>query len=1084
MHSRRRAAANRIKRPLSRYLEALERRLALTGAPSALPDAYQILQDETLLTRPSVPDTAEVEWLNEDFSDGASELWSSSLRSETPSGEDFLGRFGNDELRLSLVDLPRHGQVRLEFDLYVIQSWDGPGDEFRLSSENGASLIDRSFNNHGGAPDAVAIDTLGYAHQGDAIYHFSFTLDHKDAELAFVFAGQGLQHLDDESWGLDNVKVMLVGTEPAGPVGVLGNDAPADGGELTAELHSAPLHGEIVLDSSGAFAYVPDEGYSGTDRFFYVAREGDQVSAPTLVTIEVARATPPVAEPDEYFTPQGVTLRTQSTETVLLFDDFEQAPSTAWSSDLVARTPVGDRGFLGRFNNDSVSLQLDDLPAHSFVVVEFDLYLIASWDGSDGLYEFDRWSFGLAGETPLVDSTFSNHDPAGFQSPRQHYPDPFGGSLHPAGTGAVSSDTLGYLHQGDSIYHFRFAIPHVDDALELVFAASGLQHFDDENWGLDNVRVTLNTQGVLANDHDPEGATLQASLLQPPRFGTLAWNADGTFEYLPNPGFVGADSFTYRAFDGTSYSSATPITIQVLPIAPEALDDQFVVAVNGALSGQSVLSNDEPLNDRPVTAQLVDEPLNGELSLSPEGLFTYIPRPGFRGTDVFTYRLNDTIAQSQLARVTIDVSQPRIVVGSHSLAPNTAGQRVPILVDGPFDISSLNLFAQVGDGGPELSELGLPAGTRGPKITHVELASETIFGTGELTVIPQPGLPQVAIVSASSSVPVRAAGVLAVLTVDTTGLVEGTWELKLSDVLPGLPSGGLDTNFGAIAADFVAGSLTVGPARVVGRRLFYNNSSFDGYDPAANLADIAAIAPDKTAMFPGQAAGPAQVSSYVHGINGVAIDIKGALRAPLAQDFVFRVSQRETAGNWAIAPTPNNVVVLPGQGEGGSDRVLLTWPDGAIKNQWLQVTLRASPSLGLVSDDIFVFGNLVGDTLQHGFGQIDNTDLAYVSANPHGPLNPAELTDHADFDRDGLVNATDLAIAQLNLNAQLLSPYSAIPPLAGDANGDGQVSLTDFAILKANFGKSGGAGDFNEDGIVDLNDFQLLKTNFGLKRPG
>jgi hypothetical protein len=53
--------------------------------------------------------------------------------------------------------------------------------------------------------------------------------------------------------------------------------------------------------------------------------------------------------------------------------------------------------------------------------------------------------------------------------------------------------------------------------------------------------------------------------------------------------------------------------------------------------------------------------------------------------------------------------------------------------------------------------------------------------------------------------------------------------------------------------------------------------------------------------------------------------------------------------------------------------------------------------------------------------------------------------------------------------------------LAGDANGDGQVNLDDFGILKENFGTgtSRGQGDFNSDGKVDLTDFGILKDNFG-----
>jgi len=55
----------------------------------------------------------------------------------------------------------------------------------------------------------------------------------------------------------------------------------------------------------------------------------------------------------------------------------------------------------------------------------------------------------------------------------------------------------------------------------------------------------------------------------------------------------------------------------------------------------------------------------------------------------------------------------------------------------------------------------------------------------------------------------------------------------------------------------------------------------------------------------------------------------------------------------------------------------------------------------------------------------------------------------------------------------------------GDADGDGDVDLDDFVILKNNFGTTTGAtcaeGDFDDDSDVDLDDFVLLKNNFGVQ---
>ncbi|NLF31724.1 MAG: hypothetical protein GX591_12650 [Planctomycetes bacterium] len=52
----------------------------------------------------------------------------------------------------------------------------------------------------------------------------------------------------------------------------------------------------------------------------------------------------------------------------------------------------------------------------------------------------------------------------------------------------------------------------------------------------------------------------------------------------------------------------------------------------------------------------------------------------------------------------------------------------------------------------------------------------------------------------------------------------------------------------------------------------------------------------------------------------------------------------------------------------------------------------------------------------------------------------------------------------------------------GDVDGDGDVDLDDFVILKRNFGSAGvtrAEGDLDGDGDVDLDDFVILKSNFG-----
>ncbi len=69
----------------------------------------------------------------------------------------------------------------------------------------------------------------------------------------------------------------------------------------------------------------------------------------------------------------------------------------------------------------------------------------------------------------------------------------------------------------------------------------------------------------MTNDTDADGDPLTAQLV-PDEFlhpGILTFNADGSFTYTADPNFHGADSFTYRAFDGTTYSEPATIIINI-----------------------------------------------------------------------------------------------------------------------------------------------------------------------------------------------------------------------------------------------------------------------------------------------------------------------------------------------------------------------------------------------------------------------------------------------------------------------------------------------------------------------------------------
>lgn len=78
-----------------------------------------------------------------------------------------------------------------------------------------------------------------------------------------------------------------------------------------------------------------------------------------------------------------------------------------------------------------------------------------------------------------------------------------------------------------------------------------------------NTLLSVAIPGVLGNDTDSDGDSLTAQLVTNVSNGALTLNSNGSFSYAPNSGFIGEDSFTYKASDGTQTSGSATVTINV-----------------------------------------------------------------------------------------------------------------------------------------------------------------------------------------------------------------------------------------------------------------------------------------------------------------------------------------------------------------------------------------------------------------------------------------------------------------------------------------------------------------------------------------
>lgn len=166
---------------------------------------------------------------------------------------------------------------------------------------------------------------------------------------------------------------------------------------------------------------------------------------------------------------------------------------------------------------------------------------------------------------------------------------------------------------------------------------------------------------VLSNDTDADNdALLILSASQPANGSASITDANTTVTYFPDADFFGTDSIVYAVEDGFGGSVTGTITIVVTAVndPPVQVDDQYSTNEDTTLNeaAPGVLANDTDVDNGSLSAILVDDVDDGNLTLNANGSFAYLPDPDFNGTDSFSYRANDGSLESNLAAVNIIVS--------------------------------------------------------------------------------------------------------------------------------------------------------------------------------------------------------------------------------------------------------------------------------------------------------------------------------------------------------------------------------------------------------------------------------------------
>jgi len=131
----------------------------------------------------------------------------------------------------------------------------------------------------------------------------------------------------------------------------------------------------------------------------------------------------------------------------------------------------------------------------------------------------------------------------------------------------------------------------------------------------EDTELQIAAAGVLTNDTDEDLNTiLTAAIVDQPSHGSLTLNAGGSFTYIPDADYNGADSFTYRANDGNANSNTAMVSITVnavndAPAVSTPANQEIAINTSSELMSFTIGDVDSDVNVLDVTVSAVDNNL-------------------------------------------------------------------------------------------------------------------------------------------------------------------------------------------------------------------------------------------------------------------------------------------------------------------------------------------------------------------------------------------------------------------------------------------------------------------------------------------
>ena len=355
-------------------------------------------------------------------------------------------------------------------------------------------------------------------------------------------------------------------------IAVLENDSDPDGDPLTVGEVTQPSNGSVTVNADGTITYTPDEGFFGTDSFTYRASDGLLLSdhATVTVTVKQAEEPPPGSTILQFQHGSGGYFGVVDTYLHQSQPNTSRASSTTLVVDSVDKS--GEVQALLRFD-DLFGSASGQIPLGATILTA--TLVVQTTSKGDGA-TLHRMLL------PWSDSATWNSLENGIQADgiEAMIPSDLDTGFIPAGTTRLDVTTSLQAWADGQANHGWALLPLGPDGWKFHSAEGStpptlIVEYTTADGGpinrapLANDDTASTTQGlavqiaVLENDSDPDGDPLTVGAVTLPDNGSVSINADGTITYTPDVGFIGIDSFTYRAYDGQLLSDPATVLVTV-----------------------------------------------------------------------------------------------------------------------------------------------------------------------------------------------------------------------------------------------------------------------------------------------------------------------------------------------------------------------------------------------------------------------------------------------------------------------------------------------------------------------------------------